>query len=123
MRGGLRVYTTLNQRLQRRRRMRLSIALTNSTLKSGRFASRAPQTTRSRRAWSRSIRKTGGVLALVGGRDFHASPFNRAVQALDSRGRRSPIVSAAIENGLLPALCSTIWTIHRGGGGRLAACR
>jgi hypothetical protein len=32
-------------------------------------------------------------------------------------------VSAAIENGLLPALCSTIWTIHRGGGGRLAACR
>src|SRR4029453_8535016 len=49
--------------------------------------------------------RDGAVRALVGGRDFDDSKFNRAVQALRQPGSTfKPIVySAAIENGRTPA--------------------
>ena len=56
-----------------------------------------------RRSW-RSIRETGDILALVGGRDFRQSQFNRA-----TRSRRQPgsafkplLYAAALENGYSP---------------------
>jgi penicillin-binding protein 1A len=47
---------------------------------------------------------TGDVRALVGGRDFHASPFNRATQARRQAGSAfKPIVfAAALERGFAP---------------------
>ncbi|GLC28519.1 penicillin-binding protein 1A [Roseisolibacter agri] len=49
--------------------------------------------------------RTGGVRALVGGRDFDDSKFNRATQALRQPGSTfKPIVySAAVQNGRMPA--------------------
>jgi penicillin-binding protein 1A len=49
--------------------------------------------------------RTGGVRALVGGRDFDDSKFNRATQALRQPGSTfKPIVySAALRNGYTPA--------------------
>ena len=49
--------------------------------------------------------KTGGVLALVGGWDFHAKQFNHALQAQRQPGSSfKPFVySAALENGVTPA--------------------
>ncbi|MBD3239545.1 MAG: PBP1A family penicillin-binding protein [Chitinivibrionales bacterium] len=49
--------------------------------------------------------KTGGVLALVGGRDFDESKFNRAIQARRQPGSAiKPIVyTAAIDSGYTPA--------------------
>ena len=49
--------------------------------------------------------KTGAVLALVGGRDFLESKFNRALQAVRQPGSAfKPFVyTAAIDNGLTPA--------------------
>ena len=47
---------------------------------------------------------TGHILAMVGGRDFHESPFNRATQALRQPGSAfKPFVyTAAIDNGWRP---------------------
>jgi penicillin-binding protein 1A len=49
--------------------------------------------------------RTGGVRALVGGRDFDDSKFNRATQALRQPGSTfKPIVyAAAVQNGRMPA--------------------
>lgn len=49
--------------------------------------------------------RTGGVRALVGGRDFYDSKFNRATQALRQPGSTfKPIVySAAVQNGKPPS--------------------
>ncbi len=48
--------------------------------------------------------QTGDVLALVGGRDFEASPFNRATQARRQAGSAfKPIIyAAALERGYAP---------------------
>ena len=48
--------------------------------------------------------RTGHILAMVGGRDFHESPFNRATQALRQPGSAfKPFVyTAAIDNGWRP---------------------
>jgi penicillin-binding protein 1A len=49
--------------------------------------------------------RTGGIRAMVGGRDFHDSKFNRATQALRQPGSSfKPIVyAAAIQNGRPPS--------------------
>ena len=48
---------------------------------------------------------TGGVLALVGGWDFHAKQFNHALQAerQPGSGFKPFVYSAALENGVTPA--------------------
>ena len=67
-------------------------------------ASAAPASRCSRRRWWPSIPPTGNVLALVGGRDYQRSAFNRA-----SRSRRQPgsafkpfVFAAALERGFSP---------------------
>jgi penicillin-binding protein 1A len=48
---------------------------------------------------------TGGILAMVGGRDFKDSPFNRATQAVRQPGSgfKPFVYTAAIDNGFTPA--------------------
>ena len=65
-----------------------------------------------RAPWWPSTRETGDIIALVGGRDFNASPFNRAV-----RSRRQPgsafkpfVYAAALERGLSPV--SVLSNLH-----------
>ena len=58
-----------------------------------------------RRRSSRSIPATGDILAMVGGRDFRESQFNRAWRSRGvSRGRRSSrfLFAAALEHGYSP---------------------
>ncbi len=52
---------------------------------------------------------TGDILAMVGGKDFAESKFNRAVQSLLQPGSAfKPFVyTAAIENGIMP--CTQLW--------------
>lgn len=105
LRGGLRVYTTLNQGLQKAAEDAIGRRLDELDAQE--------RTLRKPGSADNSVQaslvaidpKTGDVLALVGGRDFHASPFNRAVQSLRQPGSAfKPIVyAAAIENGVLPA--------------------
>lgn len=49
--------------------------------------------------------ETGGVLALVGGKDYAASKFNRAAQAQRQPGSafKTLVYAAALENGFTPA--------------------
>jgi len=49
--------------------------------------------------------RTGEVMALVGGRDFHKSPFNRAIQAQRQPGSafKPLLFAAAIEQGYSPS--------------------
>ena len=65
---------------------------------------RAPPRTICREALSRWIPQTGDVHALVGGRDFGASSFNRATQAQRQAGSAfKPIIyAAALERGYSP---------------------
>ncbi len=51
----------------------------------------------------------GAVMAMVGGRDYRGSQFNRATQALRQPGSAfKPFVFlAALENGYGPATCSS----------------
>jgi len=48
--------------------------------------------------------RNGHVLAMIGGRDFEESKYNRAVQAKRQPGSAfKPIVyTAAVDNGLMP---------------------
>lgn len=89
--GGLRVYTTLDRDLQRLAENVIATRLRgfNSGLQ-GALVAVDPQ--------------TGWVKAIVGGRNFHDSPFNRALDA-----RRQPgsafkpfIYAAALESGFSP---------------------
>lgn len=105
LRGGLRVYTTLDPGLQKA----AEDAIT------GRLAELDDQELKLRKARSddNPIQgslvtidpRSGEVLALVGGRDFQATPFNRAVQSLRQPGSAfKPIVYAtALENGMVPS--------------------
>ena len=49
--------------------------------------------------------KTGGVLALIGGRDFSESKFNRAIQAVRQPGSsfKPFLYTAAMEHGFAPS--------------------
>jgi 1A family penicillin-binding protein len=103
LRGGLRVYTTLDPRLQKMAEDAIERRLAELD---------AQEKTRKPQSADNSIEgslvaidpTSGDVVALVGGRDFHATPFNRAIQALRQPGSAfKPIVyAAAVENGLLP---------------------
>jgi len=86
------VQTTLDLRLQRAAERHLNGVLArqdNRDVSQGALVTLAPD---------------GAVRALVGGRDYHASQFNRAVQAMRQPGSAfKPIVYlAAIEQGMTP---------------------
>jgi 1A family penicillin-binding protein len=93
--GGLRVYTTLDRRLQ---------ALAEDTL-SGRL-SRLPSGREPLQGAMVAIEPmTGLVKAIVGGRDFDRSPFNRAMEAKRQPGSAfKPFIFAmALESGYAPS--------------------
>jgi 1A family penicillin-binding protein len=97
LRGGLRVYSTYDPKLQRAAEQAI--------------ATRIAQIAKARRA-ARDLQgslvaidpQSGDVLALVGGRDYRASSFNRATQACRQAGSAfKPIIyAAALERGYAP---------------------
>lgn len=102
LRGGLRVYSTYDPDLQQAAEEAIT--------------SRIAQIAKARRG-ARDLQgslvsidaKTGDVLALVGGRDFGASTFNRATQARRQAGSTfKPILyAAALERGYAPGTLLT----------------
>jgi penicillin-binding protein 1A len=91
--GGLRIYTTLDMNIQRQAEEAVGVRLSQLD-KSGRLEG----------ALVAIDPRTGDVLALVGGRDFHKSPFNRAIQAKRQPGSafKPLLFAAAIEQGYPP---------------------
>ena len=97
LRGGLRVYSTYDPRLQQ---------LAERTI-STRIAQLASSRNKVRDLQGSLVAmdpSTGDVLALVGGHDFRSSSFNRATQARRQAGSAfKPIVfAAALERGFAP---------------------
>jgi 1A family penicillin-binding protein len=113
--GGLRVYTTIDLDVQRAADDEVKRAL--ATL-DRRRSKRATGTLQA--ALLAMDPRSGEVRALVGGRDFNNSSYNRAIQAKRQPGSAfKPFVyAAALEAGYTPAsLLSRLWEpIHTGQG-------
>jgi 1A family penicillin-binding protein len=106
LRGGLRVYTTLDPRLQRAAEDAVAGRLSELDAQQQKLHKRDGDDDDPIEGSLVAIDpKSGEVRAIVGGRDFHSSPFNRAVQALRQPGSAfKPLVyAAALENGMLPS--------------------
>ena len=97
LRGGLRVYSTLDPVLQQ-------AAERAVTSRIAEIVNRRPRARDLQGSLVSMDPVTGEVLALVGGRDFHASSFNRATQAKRQAGSAfKPIIyAAALEWGFAP---------------------
>lgn len=102
LRGGLRVYSTYDPELQQ-------AAETAITERIARIAKGRPRARDLQGSLVSIDAATGDVLALVGGRDFRASSFNRATQARRQAGSAfKPILyAAAIERGYGPGTMLT----------------
>ncbi len=99
--GGLKIYTTINSRLQRAAQKAVLTGLEE-------FESRGNKGKGREQVEGALVAldpQTGYVLAMVGGRDFSASQFNRATQASRQAGSAfKPIVyAAALDKGFTPA--------------------
>lgn len=96
--GGLRVYTTLDRRLQ-------AIAEEVVASRLNRMPSRGGLHEPLQGALVAIEPGTGYVRAIVGGRDFHESPFNRAIDAKRQPGSAfKPFIFAmALESGFSPS--------------------
>ncbi len=101
LRGGLRIYTTLDMRLQKSAEDVIARRLAELDPD----AKAAPNTSRLQAGLVAIDPHTGEVLALVGGRDFHQSPFNRATQAQRQAGSafKPLLYAAALEHGYAPS--------------------
>jgi 1A family penicillin-binding protein len=103
--GGLRVYSTIDMRMQVA--AETAVAASLETIEAKRHANRrtANDTTPLQAALIAMDPQTGDVRAMVGGRDFDESHFNRAVQAKRQPGSAfKPFVYAtALEAGYSPA--------------------
>ena len=102
--GGLKIYTTLDLALQVK-------------------AQEAVRSLKVPGALVCMAAETGEVLALVGGKDFKESKFNRATQAYRQPGSsfKSIVYAAAVENDIMPSdhfLDARITFANRGGKGR-----
>jgi penicillin-binding protein 1A len=102
LRGGLRVYSTYDPVLQKAAEEAIS----------GRIAQIAKSRSKARALQGSLVSmdaRTGDVLALVGGRDFSSSSFNRATQAHRQAGSAfKPILyAAALERGYGPSTVLT----------------
>ena len=97
LRGGLRVYSTLDPALQQDAEKAVELRI--AQIVKGRPRARDLQG-----SLVSMDPETGDVLALVGGRDFRASSFNRATQARRQAGSAfKPIIfAAALERGYAP---------------------
>ena len=93
--GGLRVYTTLNEQQQ--------------VLAEEAFAKTIEKSSNIQAALVAMKPETGEVTALVGGRDYQQSPFNRATQAVRQPGStiKPLLYYAALENGFTPSTTLT----------------
>ncbi|MHB9156339.1 MAG: penicillin-binding protein 1A [Endomicrobiales bacterium] len=105
-RGGLSIYTTLDLQAQKAAEKALGEGLV--AYDSERVASFAVQKATATLVQGSLVAldpKTGGIRAMVGGRDFRKSQFNRAVQARRQPGSsfKPLIYTAALENGFTPA--------------------
>ncbi|OGC84813.1 MAG: hypothetical protein A2W07_02130, partial [candidate division Zixibacteria bacterium RBG_16_43_9] len=121
--GGLSVYTTLNPEMQKAAEeiVKTQLALlqknfeSSHTLKEDNYITIAVDTlngkVRRRRVFKELQaalvaidNRTGNILAMVGGKDFTKSEFNRAIQALRQPGSAfKPFVwTSALENGFKP---------------------
>jgi penicillin-binding protein 1A len=100
--GGLRVYTTIDLEMQRAAEAAVEQGLKDieKSLSKKRLASGDPL----QAALIAIDPSNGSVRAMVGGRDFNKSPFNRATQAKRQPGSafKPFIYSAAIESGYSP---------------------
>ena len=94
LKGGLRIYTTIDMTLQRHAEDAIAARL-----------ARLDKTNRLEAALVAIDPRTGEVLAMVGGRDFHTSPFNRAMQAKRQPGSafKPLLFAAALEQGYAPS--------------------
>ena len=94
LKGGLRIYTTLDMTMQRQAEEAISTRL-----------KQLDKTNTLEAALVAIDPRTGEVLAMVGGRDFHESSFNRAMQAKRQPGSafKPLIFAAAIEQGYTPS--------------------
>jgi len=122
-RGGLSVYTTLNLELQKAAEEDLIRELEarqqnmeqTHSLRDTNYTVVVIDTTEGKSTETREYKqiqgalvaldnKTGNILALVGGKDFNQSKFNRAVQALRQPGSgfKPFVYTAAIDNGARP---------------------
>lgn len=95
--GGLKIYTTLDKKMQAAAEKIFEKHLAN-------FDSLAESTVTVEGALLCLDVKSGGIRALVGGRDFQTSQFNRAFQAKRQPGSAFKVFvyTAAIENGFTP---------------------
>ena len=93
--GGLRIYTTLNEKQQ--------------ALAEDAFAKIIEKSSDIQAALVAMKPGTGEVAALVGGRNYQESPFNRATQAIRQPGStiKPLLYYAALENGFTPSTTLT----------------
>jgi penicillin-binding protein 1A len=108
--GGMKVYTTLDLELQKAAEQEVARGLEEiERRRSRRAQNAAPEGDVLQGALVAMDPKTGEVRAMVGGRDFHQSKFNRATQAYRQPGSAfKPFVyAAAIERGFSPATVLT----------------
>lgn len=98
--GGLRIYTTLDQNMQKAANMAIKRGIAKWAIRQSKHADTLPQA-----ALISMEVKTGYVRAMIGGTDFEKSQFNRATQA-----RRQPgssfkpfIYATGLERGMTPA--------------------
>jgi penicillin-binding protein 1A len=105
-RGGLSIYTTLDLKAQKAAEKAMNEAL--ATFDQERlpyFTAKKMSPEKIQGALIALDPKTGGIRAMVGGRDFRESQFNRSVQAKRQPGScfKTIIYTAALENGYSPA--------------------
>ena len=102
--GGLRVYTTIDPDMQRAAEAMIAKSLEQIEARRRTRRKTAPEGDRLEAALVAMDPTTGEVRAMVGGRDFKASRFNRATQALRQPGSAfKPFVyAAALESGYMP---------------------
>ncbi len=105
--GGLKVFTTLNVKQQEAAEQQVSNNVASSSEIQIGLVAMDP--------------KTGAVKAMVGGRDYDKSPFNRAVQAIRQPGStiKPLLYYAALEQGFTPSstMRSEFTTFHFDDGG------
>jgi len=94
LKGGLRIYTTIDMTMQRHAEEAVAARL-----------AQIDKTNNLEAALVAIDPRTGHVLAMVGGRDFHTSAFNRAMQARRQPGSafKPLIFAAALEQGYTPS--------------------
>jgi len=104
--GGLSIYTTLDIKAQVAAEKALNDALTNfDNSRAAYFKAKNMQPVKVQGALIAMDVKTGAIRAMVGGRDFKDSQFNRATQAKRQPGSsfKAFVYLAAIESGLTAA--------------------